>query len=90
MVIYDFPRDRPWLYQIYLAFSIWIWPLFQSISMYVLPPDAIPTCPLFKLQVESGAFVAFMNKTTRTKCTLVDQRTSSPPSSAFLANLPPS
>lgn len=33
LVIYDFPRDRPWCYQVYLAFCVWIWPLFQSISM---------------------------------------------------------
>ena len=37
MVIYDFPRDRPWCYQVYLAFSIWSWSLFQIISMYVWP-----------------------------------------------------
>ena len=42
MVIYDFPRDRPWCYQLYLTFSVWIWPLFQSIAMCVPPPDFIP------------------------------------------------
>ncbi|KAF9649944.1 hypothetical protein BDM02DRAFT_3093963 [Thelephora ganbajun] len=35
MVIYDFPRDRPWCYQIYLAFSIWSWSLFQIVSMHI-------------------------------------------------------
>lgn len=33
MVVYDFPRDRPWLYQIYLTFSTWVWSVYQILFM---------------------------------------------------------
>jgi hypothetical protein len=33
LVVYDFPRDRPWLYQTYLGFSVWSWPLYTMIFM---------------------------------------------------------
>lgn len=33
LVVYDFPRDRPWFYQTYLALSVWSWPLYIVIFM---------------------------------------------------------
>lgn len=33
LVVYDFPRDRPWLYQTYLSLSVWSWPLYTVIFM---------------------------------------------------------
>lgn len=33
LVVYDFPRDRPWLYQTYLGLSVWSWPLYTTIFM---------------------------------------------------------
>lgn len=33
LVVYDFPRDRPWLYQTYLALSVWSWPLYTITFM---------------------------------------------------------
>ena len=33
LVVYDFPRDRPWLYQTYLWLSVWSWPLYTIIFM---------------------------------------------------------
>ncbi|KIP05565.1 hypothetical protein PHLGIDRAFT_128820 [Phlebiopsis gigantea 11061_1 CR5-6] len=35
MVVYDFPRDRPVLYQCYLAFSTWSWSCYQILFMYL-------------------------------------------------------
>ena len=33
LVVYDFPRDRPWFYQTYLALSVWSWPLYIIVFM---------------------------------------------------------
>ena len=33
MVVYDWPRDRPYIYQVYLAFSTWSWSCYQIIFM---------------------------------------------------------
>ena len=33
LVVYDFPRDRPWLYQTYLGLSVWSWPLYTVVFM---------------------------------------------------------
>lgn len=33
LVVYDFPRDRPWFYQAYLGLSVWSWPLYTAIFM---------------------------------------------------------
>jgi osomolarity two-component system sensor histidine kinase SLN1 len=35
MVIFDFPRDRDILYQLFLVFSVWIWPLYDILSIYL-------------------------------------------------------
>ncbi|KAF9653820.1 hypothetical protein BDM02DRAFT_3215706 [Thelephora ganbajun] len=35
LVVYDFPRDRPWLYQTYLGLSVWSWPLYTITFMYI-------------------------------------------------------
>ncbi|EKM50704.1 uncharacterized protein PHACADRAFT_188239 [Phanerochaete carnosa HHB-10118-sp] len=34
MVVYDFPRDRPVLYQIYLACSTWMWSIYQIVFIF--------------------------------------------------------
>ncbi|KAI0091448.1 hypothetical protein BDY19DRAFT_983786 [Irpex rosettiformis] len=34
MVVYDFPRDRPILYQIFLTFSTWMWSIYQLFYMF--------------------------------------------------------
>jgi osomolarity two-component system sensor histidine kinase SLN1 len=34
-VIYDWPRDHPILYQIYIAVSVWAWSLYQVFFMYL-------------------------------------------------------
>ncbi|KAF8902397.1 hypothetical protein CPB84DRAFT_1678868 [Gymnopilus junonius] len=31
MVMYDWPRDRPYIYQVYLVISIWCWSFYQVI-----------------------------------------------------------
>lgn len=33
LVVYDFPRDRPWFYQAYLGLSVWSWPLYTATFM---------------------------------------------------------
>ena len=33
LVAYDFPRDRPYFYQTYLAFSTWLWAVYQILFM---------------------------------------------------------
>lgn len=33
LVVYDFPRDRPWLYQTYLGLSVWSWPYYTITFM---------------------------------------------------------
>ena len=33
LVVYDFPRDRPWLYQTYLTISVWSWPHYTIAFM---------------------------------------------------------
>ncbi|KII85995.1 hypothetical protein PLICRDRAFT_667467 [Plicaturopsis crispa FD-325 SS-3] len=35
MVMYDFPRDRPNLYQVVLACSVWSWSIFQLLTIYL-------------------------------------------------------
>lgn len=35
MVMWDFPRDRPTLYQIVLNVSVWSWPLYQVLFIYL-------------------------------------------------------
>lgn len=35
MVVYDFPRDRPVFYQMYLTFSTWMWSVFQVVFIYL-------------------------------------------------------
>ncbi|KAF8645083.1 hypothetical protein AX16_008141 [Volvariella volvacea WC 439] len=35
MVIFDWPRDRPMLYQTVLLFSAWCWPFYQILFMYL-------------------------------------------------------
>jgi osomolarity two-component system, sensor histidine kinase SLN1 len=35
MVVYDFPRDRPMLYQTFLTVSTWMWGTYQLFFMYV-------------------------------------------------------
>ena len=36
MVMYNWPRDRPIMYQTFLTFSTWIWSVYQLLFMYVL------------------------------------------------------
>jgi osomolarity two-component system sensor histidine kinase SLN1 len=33
LVVYDFPRDRPWFYQTYLGISVWSWPIYMITFM---------------------------------------------------------
>ncbi|GJE93893.1 hybrid sensor histidine kinase/response regulator [Phanerochaete sordida] len=35
MVLWDFPRDRNWIYQIVLMFATWMWGVFQILVMYL-------------------------------------------------------
>ncbi|KAJ3558702.1 hypothetical protein NM688_g766 [Phlebia brevispora] len=35
MVVYDWPRDRSYFYQFYLAFSTWSWSCYQIIFMFL-------------------------------------------------------
>lgn len=35
MVIYDFPRDRPWIYQSFLVLATWSWAIYQVLFMYL-------------------------------------------------------
>lgn len=35
MVLWDFPRDRSWVYQIVLTISTWMWGVFQILVMYL-------------------------------------------------------
>lgn len=35
MVIYDWPRDRPFLYQIFLTYSLWQWSLYNLITLRI-------------------------------------------------------
>ncbi|PIL24591.1 hypothetical protein GSI_12475 [Ganoderma sinense ZZ0214-1] len=48
MVIYDWPRDRTFIYQIILVISVWIWSVYQIIFMYFCgqynPSHAYFTC----------------------------------------------
>ena len=41
MILWDWPRDRPIFYQIWLGVSTWQWGLYNLIFMYVFfaPPD---------------------------------------------------
>ncbi|TFK71678.1 hypothetical protein BDN72DRAFT_895509 [Pluteus cervinus] len=35
MVLYDWPRDRMFLYQLVLIISVWIWPFYQILFMFL-------------------------------------------------------
>jgi len=43
LVIFDYPRDHSFLYQVYLLFAVWSWPVYQVIYMHV-PPIIYPSC----------------------------------------------
>ncbi|KAJ7809043.1 hypothetical protein B0H14DRAFT_3481734 [Mycena olivaceomarginata] len=36
MVAFDWPRDRQWPYQVFVAFSLWMWAIYYGLSMWVL------------------------------------------------------
>lgn len=46
MVLWDFPRDRPWIYQTVLTFSAWQYAIYQIFFMYLCdyygPSPAVP------------------------------------------------
>ena len=35
MIVFDWPRDRPMIYQVVLVFAIWVWAAYQIIYMCV-------------------------------------------------------
>jgi len=56
LVIFDYPRDHSFLYQVYLLFAVWSWPVYQVVYMHV-PFTVYPTrshTPLIGTCVDSG------------------------------------
>ncbi|KAG6908899.1 hypothetical protein DXG01_002877 [Tephrocybe rancida] len=48
MVMYDWPRDKNNIYQIFLTFSVWLWPFYSVLFMLLSLPilSQFTTCPL--------------------------------------------
>ncbi|KAG8901544.1 hypothetical protein FRB99_005226 [Tulasnella sp. 403] len=48
MIIYDWPKDRPWIYQCLMSFSVWSWGAYSLLLLqlcgYYKPSEAVITC----------------------------------------------
>ena len=60
-VIFDFARDRPSLYHVYVCISTWAWSIYQIIFMCVtLVRSSVLSSPLFSSQSFSTFVVSVM------------------------------
>ena len=61
LVIFDYPRDHTAIYQIYLLFAVWPWPVYQVVYMYV-PFTVSSPCSdtLVGICVDSGTRMSHM------------------------------
>lgn len=70
-IIYDFPQNRPIFYQCYLAWSTWIWGLYQILFLFVVSL----VYGLIILTISLGICVASIRRVKR--CSRVTTKTSS-------------
>ncbi|KAG5725064.1 Signal transduction histidine-protein kinase BarA [Termitomyces sp. T112] len=62
MVMYDWPRDRSNVYQVFITFSIWLWPFYSVLFIYLCP--FYPQSPHVHLSCQNRDFLGTFYYTT--------------------------